>query len=256
MARAQTSDQSSERVLLAAAGRYSRTNLMSPDALVTGSAIGLVILSITTHEASHGYVADRLGDPTAREAGRLTLNPLRHVDLFYTILLPLVLLASGSPFIIGGAKPVPVNIGRLRNPRRDWALVGAAGPLSNLAIAVGLTALLAVGTHTGVLSRSSLGAEVLTIGMLANTVLALFNLIPIPPLDGSRVAQFFLRGWLRRAYGRLERFGFLLIFGLVLLVPAVRIALGTAAFGFVFGLAALFDVQSSVHYVLRRIFSG
>jgi Zn-dependent protease len=229
---------------------------MSPDALVTGSAIGLVILSITTHEASHGFVADRLGDSTAREAGRLTLNPLRHVDLFYTILLPLMLLASGSPFIIGGAKPVPVNVARLRNPRRDCALVGAAGPLSNLGIAVVLAALLALGMRTGVLTQSSLGVEVLTIGMLANAVLALFNLIPIPPLDGSRVAQFFLPGWLRRVYGRLERFGLLLILGLVLLVPAARIVLGTAALGFVFGLAALFGVESPVHYVLRRLFTG
>jgi Zn-dependent protease len=106
------------------------------------------------------------------------------------------------------------------------------------------------------LTRSSLGAEVLTLGMLANVVLALFNLIPIPPLDGSRVVQFFLHGPLRRAYVRLERFGFLLILGLVLLVPAVRIALGTAALGCVFALAALFDVQSPVHYVLRRIISG
>jgi Zn-dependent protease len=229
---------------------------MSPDTLATGSAIGLVVLSITTHEASHGFVANRLGDPTAREAGRLTLNPLRHIDLFYTILLPLMLLASGSPFIIGGAKPVPVNVARLRNPRRDAALVGAAGPLSNLAIAVASAALLALGMRTGLLTRSSLGTEVLTINMLANTVLALFNLMPIPPLDGSRVAQFFLRGWLRRAYGRLERFGLLLILGLVLLVPAVRILLGTATLGFVFGLAALFGVESPVHHVLRRLFSG
>ena len=228
---------------------------MSPDTLVTGSSIGLVILSITTHEASHGFVADQLGDPTAREAGRLTLNPLRHIDLFYTILLPLVLLASGSPFIIGGAKPVPVNIARLRNPRRDWALVGAAGPLSNLAIAVLLAGMMAAGIHTGMLTRSSLGTEVLTIGMLANTVLALFNLIPIPPLDGSRVVQFFLVGWLRRAYVRLERFGLLIILGLVMLVPAVRVALGTAAITFVFGLAALFDVSSPVLHVFRRIFS-
>ena len=228
---------------------------MSPDTLVTGSAIGVVILSITTHEASHGFVANHLGDPTAREAGRLTLNPLRHIDLFYTILLPLVLLASGSPFIIGGAKPVPVNIARLRNPRRDWALVGAAGPLSNLAIAVLLAALMAAGIRTGMLTRSSLATEVLTIGMLANAVLAVFNLIPIPPLDGSRVAQFFLRGWLRRLYVRLERFGLLLIFGLVMLVPAVRAILGASALGIVMGLAALFGVEGPVGYVFRRIFS-
>src|SRR5262245_10855921 len=221
---------------------------MSPDTLVTGSAIGLVILSITTHEASHGFVANQLGDPTAREAGRLTLNPLRHIDLFYTIVLPLVLLASGSPFIIGGAKPVPVNIARLRNPRRDWALVGVAGPLSNLAIAVLLAALMAAGMRTGVLTRWSLATEVLTIGMLANVVLAIFNLIPIPPLDGSRVAQFFLGGWLLRAYVRLERIGLLLIFALVMLVPVARAVLGASALGMVMGIATLFGVEGPVEH--------
>jgi Zn-dependent protease len=87
----------------------------------------LAIVSITSHEAAHGFVADRLGDPTARERGRLTLNPIPHIDIFFTILLPLFLILSGSGLIFGGAKPVPVNISRLREPRRDWALVGAAG---------------------------------------------------------------------------------------------------------------------------------
>jgi len=87
----------------------------------------VAVISITSHEAAHGFVADRLGDPTAREQGRLTLNPIPHIDLFFTILLPLFLILSGSGFIFGGAKPVQVNVARLRSPRRDWALVGAAG---------------------------------------------------------------------------------------------------------------------------------
>ncbi|HWP66248.1 MAG TPA: site-2 protease family protein [Candidatus Limnocylindria bacterium] len=229
---------------------------MSPDALVTSSVIGLVILSITTHEASHGFVADRLGDPTARKEGRLTLNPLRHIDPFFTILLPLVLLVSGSPFIIGGAKPVPVDVRRLGNPRRDWALVGAAGPLSNLAIAAGLMAALAIGLHGGWLHQSSLVTEIVIVGALANVMLALFNLIPIPPLDGSRVAQFFLRGALRRAYAALERVGLLLILGFVMFVPMARVALAAAALGIVLALAAAVGVDAPVRDVLREIFSS
>jgi len=228
---------------------------MTRDGLVVGGAIGLVILSITSHEASHGFVADRLGDPTAREAGRLTLNPLRHIDLFYTILLPAFLLAMGSPFVFGGAKPVPVDVTRLRNPKRDWALVGAAGPLANLAIALVLAAMLAALARAGVVTRLSAATEVLTIGMLANTLLALFNLIPIPPLDGSRVAQYFLHGPVRRAYGRLERMGLLLIAFLVLFVPVVRVLLGAAVLAVVVGLATVFGIEADVEFVLRRLLS-
>ena len=97
---------------------------------------GVAIVSITSHEAAHGFVADRLGDPTARDRGRLTLNPIPHIDLFFTILLPVFLILSNSGFIFGGAKPVPVEVNRLRRPRRDWALVGAAGPAMNVLIAI------------------------------------------------------------------------------------------------------------------------
>jgi Zn-dependent protease len=97
---------------------------------------GIAVVSITSHEAAHGFMADRLGDPTARERGRLTLNPIPHIDLFFTILLPLFLILSNSGFIFGGAKPVPVDVSRLRNPRRDWALVGAAGPVLNVLLAI------------------------------------------------------------------------------------------------------------------------
>jgi Zn-dependent protease len=226
---------------------------MTQDGLVICSAIGLVILSITSHEASHGFVADLLGDPTAREAGRLTLNPLRHIDLFYTILLPALLLAMGSPFVFGGAKPVPVDVRRLGNPKRDWALVGAAGPLTNLGIAFVLAAVLAALTRAGFVTRSSAVTRILTIGMLANTLLALFNLIPIPPLDGSRVAQYFLRGPMRRAYGRLERMGLLLIAFLVLFVPIVRVLLGAAVLAVMVGLATVFGIEAEVEFVLRRM---
>jgi Zn-dependent protease len=151
---------------------------MDPFTVVGVAAIAVV--SITTHEASHGWVADRLGDPTAREMGRLTLNPLAHIDLFFTILLPLFLILAGTGFIFGGAKPVPVNVARLRRPRRDWALVGAAGPLSNLAIAVLLAVLLSILSHAGLAPSSPL-PKILAVGIFVNVLLAVFNLLPIPP---------------------------------------------------------------------------
>jgi Zn-dependent protease len=191
-------------------------------------ATTLVVLSITTHEASHGFVADRLGDPTARERGRLTLNPLRHIDLFFTILLPLFLILSGTGIILGGAKPVPVNVSRLRNPRRDWALVGAAGPLSNFAIALGLALLLSLLARAGLALPESPLAEVLAIGIFANVLLAVFNLMPIPPLDGSRVIQYVLSGNALKAYVRLERFGLLVIVVLVFFVRPVQVFLSEA----------------------------
>jgi Zn-dependent protease len=191
------------------------------DPLTAAGVAAVAVVSITTHEASHGWVADRLGDPTAREMGRLTLNPLPHIDLFLTILLPLFLIVSGTGFIFGGAKPVPVNVSRLRNPRRDWALVGAAGPLSNLAIAVLLAVLLSISSHGG-LAPSSRLTKVLAVGIFVNVLLAVFNLLPIPPLDGSRVVQYALSGEALRAYRQMERFGLLLIVGLVFFVRPVQ----------------------------------
>jgi Zn-dependent protease len=199
---------------------------MDPITLV-GSVV-LVVLAITTHEACHGFMADRLGDPTAREHGRLTLNPLPHIDLFFTILLPLFLILSGTGIIFGGAKPVPVNVSRLRNPRRDWALVGAAGPLSNLAMAVGLALLLALLSGVGLAVPGGSLTEALAIGIFVNVLLAVFNLIPIPPLDGSRVVQYFLSGEMLASYRRLERFGLLVIVAIVFFVPGAQRILSDA----------------------------
>jgi len=194
------------------------------DPLTVAGVAAVAVVSITTHEASHGFVADRLGDPTAREMGRLTLNPLPHIDLFFTILLPLFLILSGTGFIFGGAKPVPVNVARLRKPRRDWALVGAAGPLSNLAIAELLAVLLSILRHGGLAPSSPL-AKVHADGIFVNVLLAVFNLLPIPPLDGSRVVQYALSGEALRAYRQMERFGLLLIVGLVFFVRPVQVFL-------------------------------
>jgi Zn-dependent protease len=222
---------------------------------VVGSAV-LVILAITTHEACHGFVADRLGDPTAREQGRLTLNPLPHIDLFFTILLPLFLILSGTGIILGGAKPVPVVVSRLRNPRRDWALVGAAGPASNLAMAVGLAVLLAIVSALGLATPGFALAEVLAIGIFVNVLLAVFNLIPIPPLDGSRVAQYFLSGGTLEAYRGLERYGLLVIVGLVFFFPPARVFLREAVVVCTAAITWPLGVWPDMEPILRRALFG
>jgi Zn-dependent protease len=223
------------------------------DAILTAGLVLVVVPSITSHEAAHGFVADRLGDPTARERGRLTLNPIPHIDPFFTILLPAFLILSGSPFIFGGAKPVPVDVSRLRRPRRDWALVGAAGPFANVAIAIALSVLLSVLVHASVLNRSSRATAVLAVGICVNVVLAIFNLIPIPPLDGSRVAQYFLSGKVLKAYRRLERIGLLVVVLLVLYVRPARIALGAATLAAIEMLTTVFGVAGDVNFALRRL---
>jgi Zn-dependent protease len=220
------------------------------------TAIGvaaLAIVSITSHEAAHGFVADRLGDPTARERGRLTLNPIPHIDLFFTILLPLFLILSGSSFIFGGAKPVPVNVSRLRNPRRDWALVGAAGPGLNVLIAVSLAAVLSAATLMRLADTSSSLTEILAAGIFLNALLAVFNLIPIPPLDGSRVVQYFLSGEALTLYRRLEQFGLLIIVALVFFVPQLQVSVSGAIFGLVELITTPFGVTADVESVLRRL---
>jgi Zn-dependent protease len=214
---------------------------------------GIAVVSITSHEAAHGFMADRLGDPTARERGRLTLNPIPHIDLFFTILLPLFLILSNSGFIFGGAKPVPVDVSRLRNPRRDWALVGAAGPVLNVLLAIGLSALLSAATLMGLVDASSSLTEILAVGIFLNALLAVFNLIPIPPLDGSRVAQYFLSGEALVLYRRLEQFGLLIIMALVIFVPTLQEPLSAAIFGLVNLITTPFGVTADVEPLLRRL---
>ncbi len=221
------------------------------NSVVIAGVAAVAVFSITSHEAAHGYVADRLGDPTARERGRLTLNPIPHIDLFFTILLPLFLILSGSGFIFGGAKPVPVDVSRLRRPRRDWALVGMAGPLMNVSLALILSALLALVTSTGVAETSSSLTEILAIGIFLNALLAVFNLIPIPPLDGSRVVQYFLSDESLRLYRRLEQFGLLIIVGLVFFVPQFQMLLSATLLGFVELITWPFGVWAEVEQILR-----
>lgn len=194
-------------------------------------AIFIVILlfSVIFHEVAHGLMAERLGDPTARFAGRLTLNPIPHIDLFGSILLPAILLAVHSPILFGAAKPVPVNYQNLRNFKRDMILVALAGPFTNFILAI--LAALVLRVFPGI---SALGQTLLAQTVLMNLVLGIFNLIPIPPLDGSKVlASVFgfvdrnIMYWILE----MEKFGFLLIFlflytGLfsLVLLPAVSFA--------------------------------
>jgi len=226
------------------------------DALTITGAVVVTVLSITSHEAAHGFVANRLGDSTAREQGRLTLNPIPHIDLFFTILLPLFLILSGSGFIFGGAKPVPVNVSRLHSPRRDWALVGIAGPVMNVLIALGLTAVLSAVTHAGLISIDSSLAQILAIGIFLNALLAVFNLIPIPPLDGSRLVQYFISGKTLMIYHQIERFGLLIILGLLFLVPGFPALLATIIFRFVELITLPFGVWTEVQLLLQHLLFG
>lgn len=222
---------------------------------VAGSVV-LVVFAITTHEACHGFVADRLGDPTAREHGRLTLNPLPHIDLFFTILLPLFLILSGTGIILGGAKPVPVDVSRLRNPRRDWALVGAAGPLANLAMAIGLALLLAILSGIGLAAPGVPLEKAMAIGIFVNVLLAVFNLIPIPPLDGSRVVQYFLSGGALDSYRRLERFGLLVIVALVFFFPPAQRFISEAIVACTAAITWPLGIWVDMEPILRRTLFG
>jgi len=179
-----------------------------------------VLLAITLHEAAHGFVAWRLGDDTAYRLGRVSANPLRHVDPFGTIILPGLLFLSGSPFLFGYAKPVPVQFRNLRNPRRDSVIVAAAGPVANLLIALASAILInAVGLLPAKVAAWT--GESLIKSIVLNVALAVFNLLPIPPLDGSRVMLGLLPGKLAQAYGRLFRFGLLLVLALIFLPPLI-----------------------------------
>lgn len=169
-----------------------------------------VIFAITLHEVAHGWMAARCGDKTAWMLGRLTLNPLKHIDPIGTILIPSLLLISSAGFIFGWAKPVPVNFNNLRNPRRDMALVAIAGPMANVLMAVGW-ALLA---QVGVLINNKNFEMIIYMGIAGitiNLVLALVNLLPIPPLDGSRIIASLLPQHLARHYNKVERFGFIIL---------------------------------------------
>jgi Zn-dependent protease len=188
--------------------------LPNVDPLTVALGFGVLLLSLTIHEAAHAVTADRLGDPTARNLGRVSLNPLAHIDLFGTVILPLLAIISRLP-IIGWAKPVPVNIRNLRHPQRDFAIVAAAGPVSNLLQAVVASVLVrAVGADP--YGPRGVFDYVLLEAVQINLLLAFFNLIPVPPLDGGNVLLGLLPPQLAYSYARLRPYGFLVLYALLL----------------------------------------
>ena len=176
-----------------------------------------VLLAITMHEAAHGWVAWKLGDDTAKLLGRVTFNPLVHIDRFGTIILPALLITFGG-FLFGWAKPVPVNFGRLGHPRRDMVLVAAAGP----AINIGLAILSAIGLHFVPFLGPEFGewvARNLINSININLLLAIFNMLPLPPLDGGRVVVGILPYRLAMQLSKLERYGLYILIGLIFILP-------------------------------------
>jgi Zn-dependent protease len=176
-----------------------------------------VIFAITVHEVAHGWVAKKYGDNTASAMGRLTLNPIKHIDLFGTIILPGLLLMTGTGFIFGWAKPVPVDPRNFKNPLQDMAIVALAGPVSNLLMAVAWALIARFGVTIGA------GTEAISLpliytgvaGISINLVLALINLLPIPPLDGSRILTGILPSYWAWQYNRLEPYGFYILLALL-----------------------------------------
>ena len=172
-----------------------------------------VLLGITVHEVAHGWIARKLGDNTAFMLGRLTLNPLKHVDPMGTILIPGMLLLLQAGFIFGYAKPVPINWKNLRQPKRDMALVAVAGPLANLLMAVGWALLLRLGTSLGDSGMALVYMGVA--GIIINAILMMLNLLPLPPLDGGRVLTGLLPGPWAYKFSRIEPYGFFILIGLL-----------------------------------------
>lgn len=177
-----------------------------------------LIIAITFHEAAHGFVAHALGDNTAFERGRVSFNPLKHIDPFGTLLLPAMLLLAHSPFLFGYAKPVPVNFRSLRNPRIDMVWVALAGPATNIALALAAAAAFHVLDYVPA-NTAQWVADNLKNALLINVVLAVFNMLPIPPLDGGRVAVGLLPRVLGAPLARLEPFGMLILIGILILLP-------------------------------------
>ena len=213
---------------------------MQIDIVYLVTIVGIILVSMTLHEAMHAFMGYWLGDDTAKEQGRLTLNPIKHIDPFLTVLLPLILaLTPGAP-IFGGAKPVPFNPNRVRYGEWGAALVALAGPLTNFVIAFILFGLLVV---LGLSPSSGVG-NVLMMAVMVNLGFFVFNMLPIPPLDGSRVLYVLAPSFVRRGMEAIEQFGIILVFVLVLLAGTLigqimgsGIELVLQAFIWIFGIS-------------------
>jgi Zn-dependent protease len=184
-----------------------------------------LVIAITLHEAAHGFVAYHFGDNTAYERGRVTINPLKHIDPFGTLLFPAMLLLAHAPFLFGYAKPVPVNFRALRNPRIDMVWVALAGPATNIVLALIASAALHLVPYAPDNSAQWI-FDNLKNALVINVVLAVFNMMPIPPLDGGRVAVGLLPNFLAVPLSRLEPFGMLILIGLLILLPMAGRQLG------------------------------
>lgn len=169
-------------------------------------SLAILLFSAIVHEVSHGLMAEKLGDSTARDEGRITLNPIVHIDPFGSILLPVLLLLANSPVIFGAAKPVPVNFNNLKNPKRDMALVSLAGPFSNFILAAIFALIIRLGL------ANEIAHDILIQAIVINILLGVFNLIPIPPLDGSKILASFAPDRLMHWILSMEQFGFILVF--------------------------------------------
>ena len=184
-----------------------------------------LLIAVTIHETAHGYIAMHLGDDTAKKQGRITLNPLKHIDTFGTIILPLLLIIIKSPFLFGWAKPVPVKFNRLNNPLRDMVLVALAGPVSNVLLAFAGSSILSIMINFGIVDSLWLTRTMINF-LLINVILAVFNMIPIPPLDGGRVAVGLLPKELSLILAKLEKYGLIIIITSLFFLPLIGNQIG------------------------------